>query len=310
MKKTIQPSPDFCFCTAGEAIAGRGEDAWYYNCTDAVSIVSVFDGCGGIGARRYENYSGFTGAFVASRAAAGAAEAWFRTGAELTEASLRAAIDRALQVCGRYEGPRSGLRGSLSAKDFPTTMALITAFIEGQELRASCFWAGDSRCYLLDGGGLRQLSLDDVEGSDALANLTDDGVLKNVINAGTPFRINERAISCQPPCLLFSATDGCFGYIPSPMQFEYLLLDSLRSAGSLEEWDARLGEAFRSCAGDDFTLCIAGFGFGSYAGLQHFFKDRVRKLETQYIEPLGRGVPAAELWSRYQKDYYLQEEST
>ena len=63
------------FC--GEARENLGEDNWCYHFCENMGILGVFDGCGGSGSKKYENFSGKTGAYVASRIVAGGLEIWF-----------------------------------------------------------------------------------------------------------------------------------------------------------------------------------------------------------------------------------------
>ena len=85
------------------------------------------------------------------------------------------------------------------------------------------FWAGDSRAYVFDPDGARQLSTDDLrDPGDALANLRHDSVVSNAMSADTEFHVSYRRVELQAPFLLVCATDGCFGYVPTPMHFEHL----------------------------------------------------------------------------------------
>ena len=85
------------------------------------------------------------------------------------------------------------------------------------------FWAGDSRAYVLPADGARQLSTDDLrDPSDAMANLRRDSVVSNAMSADTDFHVNYRRVELKAPFLLVCATDGCFGYVPTPMHFEHL----------------------------------------------------------------------------------------
>ena len=67
--------------------------------------------------------------------------------------------------------------GSLG-KAFPTTASVITGKTNGNKVDVTCYWAGDSRCYMLDANGLHQLTADDLDGQDAMSNLSNDGVMQ------------------------------------------------------------------------------------------------------------------------------------
>ena len=63
-----------------------------------------------------------------------------------------------------------------------------------------------------------------------MTNLRQDSVISNAMSADTAFVINHHQMSLPRPFLIIAATDGCFGYLPSPMHFEWLLLSTLRDA--------------------------------------------------------------------------------
>ncbi len=290
------------FCVAGEMIPENGEDTYAYRYSDISgnSLVSVFDGCGGIGSKRYANYSGKTGAFVASRAVCGGVCAWFENDQSSPE-KLPEYIQRSLAVCSGFADKTGRLIGSLG-KSFPTTAAIIYSEPKSAQIDSTCFWAGDSRCYMLDTEGLHQLSDDDIDGEDALSNISGDGVLKNVICASAPFEIHSKRLSFNSPCLLICATDGCFGYLKSPMEFEQFLTGTMLSVKSISEWKTFLENSFRKFAGDDFTLCVAAYGFKSFEDMQNHFKARNAFVHTNYIVP---ETDLVEKWNLYKKDYYL-----
>ena len=320
-RKNNADAPDnalsMLFHVAGEAIPENGEDSFCVDMRDNRAMVAVFDGCGGIGAQRYQNYCEKTGAFMAARAVAGAAEQWFADDADA--AKLENYIRAALRVCTRYGDQQvSRLRGSLG-KSFPTTMAaMVCAPAEADKaeddkdenkVQADCFWAGDSRCYLLDQSGLHQLTADDTPGgNDAMSNLTDDGVLTNVINGSEPFALHRKSYTFSPPCILFSATDGCFGYIATPMEFELLLLRTLMDSKSISEWKEHLFELFSEVSGDDFTMCLAGYGFKDFRDVQRRFSKRFSELD-KLLEPED---VRNNLWAKYRKEYeaYLKMDGT
>jgi len=296
---------DFGFEVSGERIKDNGEDSYLFAFTPENGVVGVFDGCGGSGSRRYESYRGKTGAYMGSRAVAGAARDWFLDGASrLTASELKERINAYLGLCMRHGGGGSGLKGSL-VKDFPTTLAMIAATAAGKQIAASCLWAGDSRCYLLDEDGLRQLTEDDLRIKDPMENLRSDGALLNTVSASENFEIHRRALRPEKPCLLFAATDGCFGYFSTPMEFEHLLLDSLSRASCVSEWEMRIAAALDRVAGDDYTMSGMALGFGSFEKLKNSLERRRVELYTRYIRKLN-GLSREEktaLWREYREHY-------
>lgn len=299
---------DFDLELCREKIPGQGEDSYFYAFPPQAGIVSVFDGCGGSGARGYGRLGGKTGAYLAARAVSGAVRDWFYTAlqadADLGDTEpLAQGIRENLSVCRQYGGSVTAFKGSLT-KEFPTTAALAVVREGEKSLQAECIWAGDSRCYLLTAGGLRQLTEDDLGGLDAMENLSADGVLTNVICASQGFTLHHRSVPLEEPCLLFAATDGCFGYLATPMEFEALLLDTLLASCSAAEWETRLSDALQD-AGDDCTLSGMSLGFGGFPALQAALRPRREALYDAYIRDLP-GKTQEEtyvIWKRYREEY-------
>lgn len=306
---------DFVINVFQEKIPGKGEDSILYSFSRSGGIVGVFDGCGGSGAKKYEKYGGHTGAYMASRVVCGAVKDWYcdylNAGEDTADASvLKSRIKAYLNCCRETGGSTTTMKGSLS-KDFPTTAAVILTTIARGLLQVTCMWAGDSRCYLMDSDGLKQLTEDDLGGLDAMENLTADGVLTNVISASKDFTIHQKTITLSKPCILFAATDGCFGYLSTPMEFEHLLLSTLLSADSVAAWENGLTSTLREIAGDDFTLSGMSFDFGSFLALKKSFYNRYTQLLENYISGImdkSREEKTA-MWHTYAGEYakYLRE---
>lgn len=300
-KKNIDGSGDdgvsMLFYVAGEAIAENGEDSFCIDAKDNRALTAVFDGCGGIGAKRYQNYHGKTGAYVASRAVAGSLGRWFARGAE--DQVLDYYVGTALHICMQYGDQQiSRIKGSLG-KAFPTTMAVTSSSDDTDSINVMCFWSGDSRCYLLDTSGLHQLTKDDTQTQSAMSNLTDDGVLTNVINGSVPYEIHRKSYTFPKPCIVFSATDGCFGYITTPMEFEFLLLKTMTESTCIIDWKKRLYCLFSEVSGDDFTMCLAGYGFKTFLDVKACYRERYLELEKL----LDSGVAREDMWELYSNGY-------
>lgn len=285
------------FCLAQEMVADNGEDCFYFDAVDDSFIVAAFDGCGGSGSKKYDNYSGKTGAYMASRAVCGGVKNWFDKVADNSE--LINYVQQAMSVCKKYADKTGRIMGSLG-KSFPTTAAITTGHLVPGGVEITCFWAGDSRCYMLDGYGLHQLTADDLDVTDAMANLTSDGVMTNVINASTPYELHAKTLFIDHPCVLFAATDGCFGYLKSPMEFEQLITDSLLASSGIEDWKRAMFDRMLAVAGDDFTLCLAAVGYRDFASLKSSFINRNAFMAQNYMNP---NIDPARLWESYKKDY-------
>lgn len=299
----------FGFCK--EKIAGKGEDSCCFRFHEQGGIIAVFDGCGGSGAENYSKLGNHSGAYLASRAAAAATMQWF----EWQEAArgqdieaLHKCIMDMLAVCEHYaEQPRSKIRGSIT-KSLPTTMAALT--FQKPDARTtimSSISAGDSHVYQLDAGGLKQLNKDDVSGGDAFSNLYDDPPMNNVISRDGGFTLNWRTYELVGKCVLISATDGCFGYLKSPMEFEMLLLGTLMASQSVDEWQYRIESAIDEVAGDDQTLLALAYGYRSFMELKQSFEPRFDDM-LRLLSDVGNGVDdfgkRSRIWNEYRQSYY------
>lgn len=301
---------DTLFCAQAPAIADAGEDSYCCLKQEHSALVAVFDGCGGLGSRQYPGFKDHTGAWVAARLACGAVHDWYRRcGADAWNSprDLLSGLDRylknALEKGPVYGNSQLRIRGSM-VRDFPSTMALALARLEAGELAIHVVWAGDSRVYLLDSKGLAQLTADDSEVQDAFENLTNDGELTNLLSSDGKYTLHHKRLTLAEPALIFAATDGCFGYIPSPMEFEYTLCRTILEAKTVRILREQLRGEFLKTAGDDFSLSCMGLGFGSYQGIRRLAARRVEFLEKDYLLPLEQDRNSArDLWENYRRDY-------
>jgi hypothetical protein len=317
-------------------IADQGEDADpIVRHGRELGLVAVFDGMGGAGGTVYETPDGpRTGAYLASRVARDVVEQrmvalldpeWNLDGAAAAQdvqRSVRAALQERL---AELKAPASGLRSRL-LRALPTTMAL--AGLQRQEPggdRWTChlLWAGDSRVYAFQpGSGARQLTVDDIrDRGDAMANLREDSVVSNAMSADTEFTVHHRQVELTAPFLVIAATDGCFGYLPSPMHFEHLVLAALRDAPDTDRWSAAVQAAVGAVTGDDAAMATLGLG-ADHAGFQALFAQRAAELEQRWIAPLDeldaelrtherrlhelrakRRERQAQLWAAYKPGY-------
>lgn len=297
-----------------EKIPQNGEDSFLYIINGSQAIAGVFDGCGGSGAKKYEKYAGKTGAYMASRVVSGAARDWYLNCFENNEpfdaVTFKGKIKEYLGICREVGGSTTTIRGTLS-KDFPTTAAVVVVFEEDQILKAKCLWAGDSRCYLLNGNGLKQLTEDDLDGVDAMENLSADGVLTNVITASKDFALHEKTIELTEPGIIFAATDGCFGYYSTPMEFEHLLLNALINTGTVDEMENTVVNQLQEISGDDFTLSGIVYGFNNQEEMKKTFENRFVFMKQTYMADISTMLKEQkiELWKSYQPEYsqYLIE---
>lgn len=297
------------FLICNDKIKGKGEDCGFEAYTCEAGIMGAFDGCGGLGAKTCPAVSDMTEAFLASRAVGAAVKEWFSSRSatvyEWDVEFLKDLIISKLELCQNQtadSGPK--LRGSM-VRPFPSTIAMIAFQIVDGKLLTQHIWAGDSRTYILDKNGLGQISNDDIKGEDAMSNLTRDGALTNVISVDKRFKLHSAVFTPKHPCIMFCATDGCFGYVSSPMEFEMMVLAALENATNVAEWQKLLNDDIFNRSGDDQTIAIAAFGFDDFDELKNYYADRYHMI-SRIVEKFGNGDPDKKqgLWETYKPNYY------
>lgn len=303
-----------------QKITNHGEDAdpLLTVSSDGRAVVGVFDGLGGSGSVRCDGTDGVrSGAYYASRVARDTTDGVLRLAApfpDVTPAAIAGVLGRQLDTTLRayYDEwgvkAASALRSSLFRR-LPTTAAIAIARPEGETAKTTLLWAGDSRCYaLVPDVGLQQLTADHLRiPEDALANLTSDAAISNCISADAPSSVDANEVTVPLPAMFIAATDGCFGYLPTPMHFEALLLGTMQNAWSLRSWGQALRASIGAIAGDDASIAIASIGWRRFGALRRAFKARFRFLSKSYIEPLAAAADAAAarriLWAMYAETY-------
>lgn len=299
---------DCCLAFCQEKIRDNGEDSFYYAINEAAAVAAVFDGCGGAGAKRYDRLRDKTGAYVASRAVGGALKSWFLDSCSnvgnLDFGELKSRILQHLRICGRFDSGGLKLKGNMT-KEFPTTMAAAVCYSRAQQIEADILWAGDSRGYLLNEDGLFLLTKDDVAGVDLYEDFSCDGVMNNVISLSKDFDIHVKHIALTKPGIVFAATDGCFGYFPTPMEFEFALLETMLKASGAREWEALLKQLLGEYASDDYTIGALAFGFGTYDQMKKCFVNRANYLYEHFIKILPACTDAEKrtLWNKYRDPF-------
>ena len=304
---TLLDCLDFTFGFCQEKRIGKGEDSWCYSFNEQAGLLGVFDGCGGSGAKTYQRLQSHTGAFLASRTVANAVMRWFEhacEGKEQAAAALEMQISKSLDTCSVQAGQEeTRLRNKLRL-EFPTTAAVWVVGMEGACINATSISAGDSRTYLLDERGLMQVSVDDLRGEDAMSDLYNSAPMTNVISAKRPVKLNYSAYTLTRPGILLAATDGCFGYLRSPMEFEYLLLNTLMQSKSVHQWHQSLSHEIEGIAGDDQTMAAAAFSYGSFSGMQQALLPRYHALQ-RIVQGFDDELQCRnQCWESYKAGYY------
>jgi len=324
-------------------VAGQGEDSDpIVRDGRELGLVAVFDGMGGAGGTVYETPDGpRTGAYIGSRVARDVVEKrmlalldpeWNLDGPAASRDLQRSVKSALAERLSELDAPKSGLRSRL-LRALPTTMALMA--LQRREPRRGrwaghVFWSGDSRVYVFDpASGAHQLTRDDLrDHGDALVNLRQDSVVSNAMAADVDFVVHHHQVQLTAPFLAVAATDGCFGYVRTPIHFEHLVLAALRDSTDTDSWSALLQQRISSVTGDDAALAVLGVG-ADHEEFRSLFADRTADLEQRCVVPLDEleaeairaEQVAAEarhryaalqtsLWAAYKPQYerYLAEE--
>lgn len=263
---------------------------------EKLTVTGVFDGMGGAGGAECESDygSGYTKAYVGSRIIKTALENLIKQNPssvfmpDFSDLMLATINERYQQEHKKYPPKSKGLRSAL-IKEYPTTLAMTCIREEGSRYIIDSYWAGDSRNYIWAQNGLFLISKDDLKGQlDPLQNLRDDAPMSNCVHADGKFFINHKCLdnfTSSDKFVIISATDGCFGYYPSPMDFEKILYDSLKHSTSMDDFQHRLSEAFAYVTADDFSYSIAAFGFRDFKELKKYMsKSNDSTLKSYFIK--------------------------
>lgn len=306
-----------------EKKSGRGEDAIVCQTKDPnAAIIACMDGCGGSGSSKYPQFNNWSGARIASRLAGNALADWFqenilpgkiklKDSAKNIASNLEEYLRRRFLQAASLLGEADQESISRLSRIFPTTLAAVLIEVIGRnQCRIRSLWAGDSRTYYFPVTGLQQTSRDNTHGDlDPFDDLMRDGIMNNVICADRPFRIYSAEVVAKEPCMVLTATDGCFSYYLSPLYLEWVLLESLQHVNSPKEWERDLNMLFGRVSGDDYSMTLAVIGFRNFKALQRAYAPRWECFQMQYAQHLPdileRGDVEAHraLWDIYKKEY-------
>ncbi len=305
----------------------RGEDAPLRQTRgDCAAMIACMDGCGGSGGRVYPQFGGWSGARIASHLIGNTLADWFQSAdignhgtryipPEKLAGQLQELLSFRLKEAKSDIPAQSSVIVSRLSKTMPSTLAAVLVEAERKNRCRICsFWAGDSRTYFFPTSGLRQTSRDDIRSrEDPFDSLINDGILSNVINADTDFRIRSACTFTEEPCMVLAATDGCFSYFPSPMSLEEVLLRTLIESHCPLEWENALRKEIGAVAGDDYTLQLAVLGFSNFPALQTAYAPRWEYFKHKYAAPMRLALANNDLdqhrtlWMAYKTSYMSEE---
>ena len=282
-----------------ERVPGSGEDAEPFvshHWESQHGLLAVFDGSGGAGAApvwQTQDGTSRTGAWVGARVARLATDCWFRgvsaggeaTGPEKLHQYLRYFLDKAPQR-------RSKIGGTMR-RHLPTTLAAVHYRLTDDPHTAELqpLWAGDSRAYVLrPEAGLQVLTRDHTQQSDCLELLRTDPPMTNLVCADRDFQIDSQRLRYTLPCVLVAATDGFFGYVHTPADFEHVLLHTLQDAHNEAEWADLIRRKVQSYTADDASLAVLALGYHTFADLRDQFAPRLHEVVDRYVRTRPRGL--------------------
>ena len=298
------------------------EDALCYSFEDAdFHFAGVFDGCGGLGSKRYEKVGNKTGAFISSQTCASV----FYD--EMKSAKRNTAINDAfvdhlkscfLTALGNREkkyGQRGGLVGTM-VRTLPCTGSMVVVS-QAQDtdklLQLDIIHAGDSRVYIMrPNEGLQQLTRDELVGNpDALRNLYVSAPMTNVINIDKDFTLTHLSYRIEPPFAVLCASDGIFGYVKTPMHFEKLILDALEASDTFDSMEQAFLKRIKAIAADDATAVMPFYGWDSlnqikkaFARRHHFLSGLCRSIEEDMTDETIHSA-----WDQFKTGYYWDGKS-
>lgn len=318
---TGQLSPDCIVEIIHKPLGEKGEDAFAYNFEkNTVHTQAVFDGCGGSGSWKYAEFKNATGAFVAAQSIAKAYMEWFNaTSAETLNDAKKAGESFGEMANNTLTGLKKScapmkVSGSL-VKSFPCTASVALMMQNEDYLSLTALNVGDSRIYFLTPqSGLVQLTADDSEGNpDPMESLRDSAPMVEMLNADKPFTIKTRCLNLAYPCAVICATDGVFGYLRSPMDFEYLLYNTLMHSGSFAQFEDTLKEEIKRITGDDSTCIMSFYGWGSFDNVKKLLARRWEYL-SGLIQSLDEAMETEDfesvlnnIWVNYKKQTLFDE---
>lgn len=282
-----------------------GEDADPYDCVDtnrSWGVISVFDGMGGAGARKYvhdETQEEHTSAYWASRFVYSAVKELIEerntkhigeNPISFIETHLHQQIKDKLDTEIAHFPSASSTMSKMIRK-LPTTMAMCAYEIKDGIVHTKTYWAGDSRIYMFDLEGMSFLTIDDADApdNDPFSPVNMDLAMNNAISQERPFRINKYEIDIpldkERPFVLMACSDGCFGYFKNPIEFERMVRSELLDAKKWDEWSDRMRDAIiRNGQSDDLSMVAVALGVESMS-----FDNFKQRMQERLSNPIFEG---------------------
>ena len=295
-----------------EASSGSGEDGHLIlsgnDNNKETCLIGVFDGLGGSSA----GFDGLKGGQIASKEASQVAQKilsqWNGDLIEEIAYQIQSTICQHLKSLADAKMPKSRLSGTLASKRLCTTIALASVSERDQGIYGiNLAWMGDSRIYFLSPSkGLQQLTIDDLrETKNAFEMIREDPPMSQYLTADIPlnWRIHHNFETIEERGCILACTDGCFQYLPTPWDFEKLLIETLINANSPAEWETSLVERYNQIKQDDVSLILIPFGFTDFGHIQESYRSRHENLVSEYNNVSNDIESLRQLWDTYRIDY-------
>lgn len=277
-----------------EKIKGKGEDALpiVMSGNGNESFIAVADGLGGAGAAEVGSRPDgqpITSAQVGSEAVIEAIAGFASrrvsisdmTPARITTA-IRAKFDEKRSV---YHQASFG--GSL-IREFPTTFASAALLrSDGGGIFVRAIWAGDSRVFVIyPDVGMSVLTRDHVDSdADDYDLMYVDPKMNNVVEAGADFYLEQVDHVITKPCYVLAATDGIFGYLPTPRFLEYLVLVSRYGAFpngvKVDPPNSGMIRTVQEYTKDDASYALLAIGMRGMAFERNLILPRIKYLHQE-----------------------------
>jgi hypothetical protein len=97
--------------------------------------------------------------------------------------------------------------------------------------------------------------------------------------------VHHQQVELTAPFLAVAATDGCFGYVRTPIHFEHLVLAALRDSTDWRSWSRLLQQRITAITGDDAAMAVLGVG-ADHEEFRQLFATRTAEIEQRCIVPL------------------------
>lgn len=300
----------------------RCEDALSYSFDDEhFHFAGVFDGCGGLGSKRYEKVGNKTGAFISSQTCASVFHDEMKRSLRNKEIDdtfvthLKSCFLAALRNREKQYGQQSRLIGTM-IRTLPCTGSMVViSQTKGSEklLHLNIIHAGDSRVYIMrPNEGLQQVTRDELSGNpDALRNLYVNAPMTNVINIDKDFILTHLSCNIETPFAVLCASDGVFGYVKTPMHFEKIILDALETSVNFDSAEQAFLKSIKSIAADDATAVMPFYGWDSFDQIKSAFAKRHRFVSglCHSIEEDMTDETIDSAWNQFKVGYYWDGES-